>query len=111
MKKDEIPHNLPIISLFSGTIGLDSGLDSASFSVAVAIESNKYAVGTNQQNLPQLPVVHRCIEEVTTKEALSSVAGLEPSDSVVASGESSCQIFSTVGKRGPLDDPRVNLFM
>ena len=110
MKRNQTPHNLPVISLFSGAMGLDLGLESAGFSVVVAVESNKYAVETIQQNRPELPVIQRRIEDVTTEEILSA-AGLKPGDPVVVSGGPSCQTFSTAGKRGSLGDPRGNLFI
>lgn len=100
---------LPVISLFSGAMGLDLGLEKAGFTVAVAVESNRHAVETIQQNRPGLPVIDRSIEDVTTDEILET-GGLKPEDPLVVSGGPSCQTFSTVGKRTSLGDPRGNLF-
>ena len=100
---------LPVISLFSGALGLDLGLEKAGFTVSVAVESNRYAVETIRQNRPDLPVIDRSIEDVTTEEILES-GGLRPGDPIIVSGGPSCQTFSTVGKRASLGDPRGNLF-
>lgn len=100
---------LPVISLFSGAMGLDMGLEKAGFSVAVAVECNKYAIETIRKNRPDLPVIQQRIEDVTTEEILQA-AGLKPGEPVVVSGGPSCQTFSTAGKRSSLSDPRGNLF-
>lgn len=100
---------LPVISLFSGAMGLDLGLERAGFRVAVALECNPYAVATIRGNRPDLPLIDRPIEQVTTKEILEA-AGLKPGDPVVVAGGPSCQVFSTAGARGSLGDPRGELF-
>ncbi|WP_294314033.1 DNA cytosine methyltransferase [uncultured Sphingomonas sp.] len=101
--------DLPVISLFSGAMGLDLGLERAGFRVAVALECNPFAVATIRANRPELPLIDRPIEQVTTDEILE-VAGLRPSDPVVVAGGPSCQVFSTAGSRGSLGDPRGELF-
>ncbi len=90
-------------------MGLDLGLERAGFTIAVAVECNKYAVETIRLNRPDLPIIDKCIEDVTTKEILKA-AGLKPGDPVVVSGGPSCQVFSTAGQRGSLGDPRGTLF-
>ena len=101
--------DLPVISLFSGAMGLDLGLERAGFRVAVALECNPFAVATIRANRPDLPLIARRIEEVTTVEILEA-AGLKPGDPVVVAGGPSCQVFSTAGARGSLADPRGTLF-
>ena len=101
--------NLPVISLFSGAMGLDLGLERAGFRVAVALECNPFAVATIRANRPDLPLIARRIEEVTTAEILEA-AGLKPGDPVVVAGGPSCQVFSTAGARGSVADPRGTLF-
>ncbi|MER9368395.1 DNA cytosine methyltransferase [Mesorhizobium sp. M0518] len=101
--------DLPVISLFSGAMGLDLGLERAGFRVAVALECNPYAVATIRKNRPDLPLIDRPIEGVSTEEILE-VAGLRPGDPVVVAGGPSCQVFSTAGARGSLADPRGELF-
>lgn len=101
--------DLPVISLFSGAMGLDLGLERAGFRVAVALECNPFAVATIRANRPDLPLIDRPIEDVTTEEILEA-AGLKRGDPVVVAGGPSCQVFSTAGARGSLGDPRGELF-
>ena len=101
--------DLPVISLFSGAMGLDLGLERPGFRVAVAVECNPFAAATIRANRPDLPLIDRRIEEVTTDEILA-VAGLRPGEPLLVVGGPSCQVFSTAGSRGSLGDPRGELF-
>ena len=101
--------DLPVISLFSGAMGLDLGLERAGFRIAVALECNPFAAATIRANRPNLPLIDRPIEKVTTTEILDA-AGLAPGDPVLVAGGPSCQVFSTAGARGSLGDPRGELF-
>jgi DNA (cytosine-5)-methyltransferase 1 len=98
-----------IISLFSGAMGLDLGLEEAGFRTAVAVEVNEYAVKTVRLNKPRLPVIDRRIEHVSTKEILET-ARLKVGEACIVTGGPCCQSFSTVGKRGSIADPRGGLF-
>lgn len=99
----------PVISLFTGAMGLDLGLERAGFSISVAVECNKFALQTIRKNRPDLPVIDRPIEDVTTREILDA-AGLEKGETAVVIGGPSCQVFSTAGQRNSLGDPRGTLF-
>ena len=101
--------DLPVISLFSGAMGLDLGLEAAGLRVAVAVECNPTAVATIRANRPDLPVIARKIEDVTTEEILEA-AGLEKEQAFAVVGGPSCQAFSTAGQRSSLSDPRGTLF-
>ncbi len=100
---------LPIISLFSGALGLDLGLERAGFKVAAAVECNPFAAETIRKNRPDIALVERRIEEVTTAELLK-LAKLKKNEPVVITGGPNCQSFSTAGLRGSLSDPRGVLF-
>lgn len=102
-------NRLPVVSLFSGALGLDLGLENAGFQVRVAVEPNKYAAETIRRNRRDIPVIEEKIEDVTTEEILAT-AGLEPGEPVLVSGGPSCQTFSTAGRRGSLGDPRGVMF-
>ncbi len=100
-------HN--IISLFSGAMGLDLGLEQAGFRTCVAIETNDSAINTIKANKPKLPIIGTAIQNVTTEEILTKAA-ISRSEVAVVSGGPCCQSFSTAGKRGSVHDPRGALF-
>lgn len=100
---------IPVISLFSGAMGLDLGLEQAGFEVVLAVECDSQAVATIKANRPDLPVINKKIEDVSTDEMLKA-AGLKPGGSFIVSGGPSCQSFSTAGSRRSLGDPRGGLF-
>lgn len=96
---------LPAISLFSGALGLDLGMESAGFQVRVAVEFNKFAAETIRRNRPDITVIQKPIEEVSTEEILKA-AGLQVGEAVLVTGGPSCQAFSTAGKRSSMSDER-----
>jgi DNA (cytosine-5)-methyltransferase 1 len=100
---------IPVISLFSGAMGLDLGLEQAGFEVVLAVECDPQAVATIKRNRPDLSVISKRIEEVSTEEILKT-AGLTRGGSFIVSGGPSCQSFSTAGARRSLGDPRGGLF-
>ena len=104
-----MPTDRNVVSLFSGVMGLDLGLEAAGFRTAVAVETNRYAVETLKANRPKLPIIHKAIEQVSSDEVLSRV-GLSSKDVCVITGGPCCQSFSTVGSRGSIADPRGGLF-
>jgi len=101
---------LPAISLFSGAMGLDLGLEKAGFQIRVAVECNRFAAETIRKNRPDLPLIEKKIEDVTTEEILDT-ARLRAEEVVLVSGGPSCQSFSTAGQRGSITDPRGGLFL
>lgn len=101
--------DLPIISLFSGALGLDLGLEKAGFRIAVAVECNKFAAETIRKNRPDIVLIEKRIEDVTTEEILEA-AGLKPGAAALVTGGPSCQAFSTAGQRGSMSDPRGIMF-
>jgi DNA (cytosine-5)-methyltransferase 1 len=98
-----------IISLFSGALGLDLGLEEVGLKIAVAVEKNPTAVKTIKLNR-KLPVIDDAIEDVTAADILKQ-AGLKKREAFVLTGGPCCQTFSTAGKRKSLsDDSRGLLF-
>lgn len=102
-------NKIPVISLFSGAMGLDLGLEAAGFEVVAAVECDAQAVATIRKNRPDLPVIDRRIETVTSEDILKA-AKLKAGGSFIVCGGPSCQSFSTAGQRRSLADPRGSLF-
>lgn len=100
---------LPTISLFSGAMGLDLGLEQAGFCTKVAVECDRFAAATIRQNRPDIEVIERRLEDVSTREILRA-AGLDRGEAAVITGGPSCQAFSTAGQRGSMSDPRGTSF-
>ena len=66
------------VSLFSGAMGLDLGIEKAGFEIKVCVEMDKWAVETIKANT-NIPVIDRDINLVPTDEILST-AGLDRKD-------------------------------
>lgn len=102
------PSQPKYVSLFSGGMGLDLGLEAAGFSPAVCVENDKAAVQTIRLNRPNLPVLAVGVEGVTGPDLLkagSFVAGSVP----LVVGGPPCQAFSVIGNRKGLLDGRGQL--
>jgi DNA (cytosine-5)-methyltransferase 1 len=99
-----------VISLFSGAMGLDLGLEAAGLTIAVAVEKNATAVKTIKLNRPELPVLDEPIGQITAEDIL--LAGtLRKREAFALTGGPCCQSFSTAGKRRSIsDEDRGTLF-
>ena len=97
------------ISLFSGAMGLDLGIEKAGFNIRVCIEMDKWAVNTIKSNTT-IPVIDRDINTVPTDEILR-VAGVAREEVTLVVGGPPCQAFSTAGKQRGLADFRGNVII
>ncbi len=97
-----------VISLFSGAMGLDLGLEQAGLAIAIGQDVERSCVETMRINgHPAILGDIRGIEPKTLLEAASLGQG-EP---FLICGGPPCQPFSTAGKRLGINDPRGSLFM
>ena len=96
-----------IISLFSGAMGLDQGLENAGFDTRFALEINKHAVETIKINKPKLPIITEPIQHVSLEYIIKKAKIKKPT---MVTGGPCCQSFSTAGKRGSITDERGTLF-
>jgi len=107
LPEPEGDNGLHVISLFTGSYGLDLGFEYAGFKVAVALDNDPSSEQIVRANRPRLPFIMQDIAKVSTEELLSK-AGLDKSEVDVLTGGPPCQPFSTAGRRRGLSDPRAS---
>ncbi|MFA6173456.1 MAG: DNA cytosine methyltransferase [Kiritimatiellales bacterium] len=93
------------ISLFSGAMGLDLGLESAGLRNAGCLELDKWACKTIRKNKPELPLVEDDIRNWSGAELLKKF-NVHKNDIQLVCGGPPCPSFSTAGRRQSFDDPR-----
>ncbi|MGN0048014.1 MAG: DNA cytosine methyltransferase [Bacteroides sp.] len=101
--------NYNTISLFSGAMGLDLGIEKAGFHIRVCVEMDKWAAETIRNNT-HIPVIEKDINSVSSDEILQ-VAGLKKEEVTLLVGGPPCQAFSTAGKQRGLADFRGNVIL
>src|SRR4051812_34836290 len=103
-------NKLSAISLFSGAMGLDLGLEKAGLHVAVCQDIDPSACETIRLNRPRgLNVLEGDLGQISTADILLA-AGLKRGQAFLVAGGPPCQSFSTAGKRESVGDPRGGLF-
>ncbi len=98
---------LKVISLFTGSYGLDLGFEYAGFSVVAALDNDPVSEQILSSNRPKVPFILEDIARVSTKEILAE-AKLSRGEVDVLTGGPPCQPFSTAGRRQGLKDPRAS---
>ncbi|MCP4366947.1 MAG: DNA cytosine methyltransferase [Deltaproteobacteria bacterium] len=100
---------MKLVSLFSGAMGLDIGLETAGFTTIACVENDPFAVKTIQRNKPKVPVLADSIANVTGAQ-LRETAGLSSTDDIeLVAGGPPCQSFSVFGNRNGIEDSRGQL--
>ena len=100
--------NRDVISLFSGAMGLDIGLEKAVLNVVIGQDFDASCVKTMRANGHK--VLEGDIREIEPQQLLS-LTGLHIGEPFLICGGPPCQPFSTAGKRLGINDPRGSLFM
>ena len=94
---------LPVaVSIFSGAMGLDLGLEAAGFQVRFAADIDRAAVQTAKTNRRDLPYYAQDVCTLSGKK-LRELAQLEDIEIDLLAGGPPCQSFSTAGRRLALD--------
>jgi DNA (cytosine-5)-methyltransferase 1 len=97
------------ISLFSGAMGLDLGLEKAGVDVRVCQDIDATACATVKFNRPKARVLEGDLRKISTEEILRA-SGLKREQAFLVVGGPPCQSFSTAGRRESISDPRGSLF-
>jgi DNA (cytosine-5)-methyltransferase 1 len=103
----------PVISLFSGAMGLDLGMESAGLHVRVSQDFDPWCINTMVENRrPHVPGdIREILADDPRCEQILKVASLRKGEAFAVVGGPPCQTFSTAGKRHAMNDPRGSLFM
>lgn len=104
----EYHSNRDVISLFSGAMGLDIGLQEAGLNVVIGQDFEPACVKTMRANGHN--VLGGDIREIHP-QTLLDMTGLNVGEPFMICGGPPCQPFSTAGKRLGINDPRGSLFM
>lgn len=104
--------NLPVISLFSGAMGLDLGLMKAGLQVKVSVDFDKDVGKTlTKNNHPHIiGDIRGLIENDPSCGFLLDKANIKKEELFAVVGGPPCQAFSVAGKRQGINDPRGTLF-
>ncbi len=96
------------ISLFSGAMGLDLGLEKAGIDIKICQDFDPSCYKTMLKN--GKPAMTGDIRNIESSTILFN-AGLAKGEAFLLCGGPPCQPFSTAGKRLGINDPRGSLFM
>ncbi len=98
---------LSVVSLFTGSYGLDLGFEYAGYDVTVGLDIDPASEEILRLNRPDVPFILDDVANVSSEEILKE-AGLSRGEVDVITGGPPCQPFSTAGKREGLNDPRAS---
>jgi DNA (cytosine-5)-methyltransferase 1 len=101
-----------VVSLFSGAMGLDLGLQRAGLNVAISQDYDKWCVETMRKNghLALGGDIRELISQDPQCNFLLKPAKLKSKEVFAVVGGPPCQSFSTAGKRKGVDDIRGTLY-
>ena len=101
---------LPIVSLFSGSGGLDLGFANAGFTPVLAIDANAAACRTYERNHASTRVLKRDLSKLPRKYVLERLSELSSTvNPIGVVGGPPCQAFSQGNGHKRADDPRALL--
>lgn len=98
---------MDFVSLFSGCMGMDSGLEKSGMNLLACVEKEASCRDTIRKNRPGVPIFED-ITKVSVPELLKTI-GKKKGELFLLCGGPPCQSFSTIGKRGSVRDLRGKL--
>ena len=115
IKQNMSKQKYTVVSLFSGGMGLDLGLEQTGrFRVVACVEKEHAFCETIRTNHrakrldPALKIFEGDISDLSPQTLLDAI-GLKPGEVDLLAGGPPCQSFSTAGKRAATQDPRGTL--
>ncbi len=105
-------HPYPVVSLFSGAMGLDLGLQKAGLHTVVAQDIDPWCIETIRRNghIAVKGDLRELLNTSSGAQALVEAAGIRVDRLFAVVGGPPCQPFSTAGKRLGASDERGQLF-
>jgi DNA (cytosine-5)-methyltransferase 1 len=101
---------IPVVSLFSGSGGLDEGFVQAGFSPALAMDIDRAACETFQWNHPRIRILKKDLSQAVNGYVVERLSELPSSVCPVGViGGPPCQAFSLSNVHKRSDDPRLKL--
>lgn len=102
----------PVISLFSGGMGLDIGLEKAGLHIAVSQDFDKWCAETSRANNHKVIEgdIRALIQDDPSCKFLLEEAGVKKKDVFAVVGGPPCQAYSTAGRRRGEQDERGQLY-
>lgn len=94
-----------VLSLFSGAMGHDLGMEAAGFNIFGCLEIDKWACSTIRANRPEIPLIEDDIRNWSGKRICNEF-GISKDEISVIVGGPPCPSFSTAGRRQSFNDPR-----
>jgi DNA (cytosine-5)-methyltransferase 1 len=110
VNESSVPYFFPkkapgFISLFSGAMGLDLGIESSGFNPLGCLELDPKACQTIRTNRPELPVIEDSISK-WSGDSLLEHFHVQRHEVQLICGGPPCPSFSTAGRRQSFTDPR-----
>src|SRR5690348_16767203 len=103
----KLTRTLPVVSLFSGSGGLDEGFVQAGFSPVLAMDTDRAACLTFEHNHPGVRVLKKDLSEAANGYAVERLSELPlPVHPIGVIGGPPCQAFSMSNVHKRSDDPR-----
>lgn len=105
-------HPYPVVSLFSGAMGLDIGLEQAGLRTVVAQDIDRWCVETIRRNghVAVEGDLRQVLEDDPSLEGMLAACGMHGREVFAVVGGPPCQPFSTAGKRLGVQDQRGQLY-
>ena len=106
----ELAQILPVVSLFSGSGGLDEGFVQAGFTPVLAMDLDRAACETFDQNHPRVRILRKDLSQAINGYVVDRLSELPSAvQPIGVIGGPPCQAFSLSNVHKKSDDPRLKL--